>query len=498
MKVFIKNRISQAKTVVVFVSKQDAEKKSAKGSYSEVLTPLFKDRIFKGDRGSSFFLPHTLKNKSFSHIALVGLGDETKLTYEDVRKVGAKAYKELNFHGQSEAEVFMDSLARKKISDLEKLTQAFTEGMILGSYECNSLKKLTKEEEKKPKLNSVYLSFSKKSNAINKGLDKGQILGDCINKAKDLGNYPGNLMTPKILAEKAQDFLKGTKVKVTVWNKDRIKKEKMGGLLGVSLGSSEEPRFIIMEYKGATASKKPICFVGKGLTFDSGGISLKPAGAMDEMKFDMCGSLATIGTMMAIAKLKLRVNVIGLVPSSENMPGQSATKPGDILRARNGKTMEVLNTDAEGRLILADALSYASEKKPVAIFDSATLTGAIVVALGNIFTGYFTKNEKLVSKVEKAAQLSGERMWRLPLVKEHTKDMKSPIANVANISSVRGGGSSTAAAFLEHFVDSSIPWVHFDIAGTAWNTNNRLEYCQPKMASGVLIRTWVELAKLYQ
>ena len=216
------------------------------------------------------------------------------------------------------------------------------------------------------------------------------------------------------------------------------------------------------------------------------------------MKFDMCGSAAVIGTLLAIEKLKLKVNVLGLVASSENMPGQGANKPGDILKARNGKTMEVLNTDAEGRLILADALSYASEKKPQAIFDAATLTGAMVMALGNIFTGFFTKNEKLVQRVTKAAQVSGERVWRMPLTKEHTKDMESPIADVANISSHRGAGSSTAAAFLEHFVDSSIPWVHFDIAGTAYNVNNRLEYCSHKMASGVMVRTFVELARSFQ
>ncbi len=271
----------------------------------------------------------------------------------------------------------------------------------------------------------------------------------------------------------------------------------MGGLLGVSLGSYQEPRFIIMEYQGAKPSSKPICLVGKGLTFDCGGISIKPSQNMDEMKFDMCGGAAVIGAMIAIAEMKLKLNVIAFVPSSENMPGANATKPGDILRARNGKTMEVLNTDAEGRLILADALSYASEKKPTVIFDAATLTGAMVFALGNSHTGFYTRNESLRKRVKEASVKSGEQVWAMPLTDDHVSDIKSPVADVANISSGRGAGSATAAAFLEHFVDKKIPWAHFDIAGTAWNVSKRLSYCSPKGASGVMVRTFYELARSY-
>ena len=305
-------------------------------------------------------------------------------------------------------------------------------------------------------------------------------------------------MTPTILANEVKAYTKNTRIKTIIWDKKKIEKENMGGLYGVSLGSSQEPRFIIMEYKGGKASKKPVILVGKGLTFDSGGISIKPSKAMDEMKFDMCGGAAVIGAMLAIEKLSLKVNATGLISSSENMPGQSANKPGDILKARNGKTMEVLNTDAEGRLVLADALSYACEQKPEVIFDAATLTGAMIVALGDIFTGLFTKNKPLVERVKKASLKTGERIWQMPLVEEHTEDMKSTFADVANMSSVRGASSSTAAAFLEHFVDKSIPWAHFDIAGTAWNTDNRLEYCSKRQASGVLVRTFVELARSYQ
>jgi leucyl aminopeptidase len=237
--------------------------------------------------------------------------------------------------------------------------------------------------------------------------------------------------------------------------------------------------------------------VGKGLTFDTGGISLKPGAKMEEMKYDMGGGAAVIGTMLAIAQLKLKINAIAFVPATENMPGSKATKPGDVHTARNGKTFEVNNTDAEGRLILSDALCWASEQKPAAIIDAATLTGAMVVALGNIHTGYYTRNSALKNKIEKAAGETGELVWNMPLTDAHAKDMKGTFADLSNISSAGGAGSATAAAFLEQFVDGDIPWAHFDVAGTAWACGNRLSYCTPKGATGVMVRTFVEVAKQF-
>jgi len=218
---------------------------------------------------------------------------------------------------------------------------------------------------------------------------------------------------------------------------------------------------------------------------------------MHEMKYDMCGGANIIGTMIAIARLKLKVNVVAYVASTENMPGPMANKPGDILTARNGKQVEVLNTDAEGRLILMDALSYACEQKPAVIFDAATLTGAVIMALGNSFTGVFTREDKLYGKIKKAADKTCERVWQLPLMKHHMSDMKGTHAELSNMSSFRGAGSSTAAAFLSNFVDEDIPWAHFDIAGTAWKVGNRLNYCPAKGASGAMIRTFVELSKMF-
>jgi len=486
MKVLIQNGHKTQKTKVAFMFKHKFPK--ALKQQQKELEFQFKQASFKGDKKTSFWT--ALK---FENILIVGLGSEDSFDYEQVRRVAAGMIKELKKYEKKTAEALPESLLSKNTPLLNEICQALAEGAILASYKCDEFK--IKKEDREVK--EIFLSLnSKAEKTCKKALKQGTVLAEAVNFARSLGNYPGNLMTPSILAESIKQKTKNTKIKTTVWDKKKIQQEKMGGLLGVSLGSSQEPRFIIMEYKGS--SKKPIALVGKGLTFDSGGISLKPSLNMDEMKFDMCGSIAVAGAMLAIEKLGLKVNVIGLIPSSENMPGASANKPGDILKARNGKTMEVLNTDAEGRLILADALSYASEKKPQAIFDAATLTGAMVVALGNIFTGFFTKDKSLAERVKKAGKKTGERLWHMPLVEEHTADIKSVYADVANISSNRGAGSATAAAFLEHFVDKSIPWAHFDIAGTAYNTANRLDYCSAKQASGVMVRTFVEIARSYE
>jgi leucyl aminopeptidase len=490
-------------TLVVFASKSALTKGAKKADPTSV-------HVFSGDvvtkkaiqnagdlkhfsakLGETCFLRNT-QTLGYDHVLALGLGETTKITAETLRKVAshlAKAIKSLSFEG---ADLLVSASLPKKIQG-EVFGQALSEGALLGGYEFNDLKSDKKDEAHI----TITLLIEGRQNpkAIQTGLRNGEIIAECVNFARRLGDNPGNLMTPAILAEETQKAAKGTGLKVTVWDKARIKKEKMGCLNGVSEGSDQEPRLIIMEYKGAAASKKPICYVGKGLTFDSGGISIKPSAGMEEMKYDMCGGAATIGTLLAIAKLKLKVNVIGVVPASENMPGPSATKPGDIHTARNGKTVEVNNTDAEGRLILADALVYACEQKPAFIVDSATLTGAIVIALGDLHTGYFCRNEKLTKKLEEAAEESGESLWQMPLVDEHGEDMKGTYADLNNISANKGAGSAHGAGFLEFFVEKDIPWAHVDIAGTAWNTGHRVAYNPKKGASGVMIRTYVELAK---
>ncbi|MFZ4405170.1 MAG: leucyl aminopeptidase, partial [Pseudobdellovibrionaceae bacterium] len=429
---------------------------------------------------------------NFKNIVVIGLGNNEKLDAEVLRQQGAYIVDCIKSFSAQKTVLTFPNLGSEK--NTESFLQALVEGLHLSSYSFEDLKSDKKKEKKS---SHVYISLADPSDKnLKAALSKALILAETVNFSRFLGDMPGNLMTPSILAQKAVLAAKGTGVKVTVWNKARIKKEKMGGLLGVSEGSSQEPRFIIMEYTGAGKAQKPVVFVGKGLTFDCGGISIKPSGGMEEMKYDMCGGANVIGTLLAIAKLKLKINVVGLVPSTENLAGPSATKPGDIHTARNGKTFEVNNTDAEGRLILADALSYASELKPKAIIDAATLTGAMLVALGNIHTGYFTRDKDLKTNIETAAEKSGEWVWNLPLTDFHAKDMKGTFADLSNISSGKGAGSATAAAFLEQFVGEGIPWAHFDIAGTGWAIGNRLNYCPKKGASGIMIRTFVELAEI--
>lgn len=493
-------------TLVVFAAK---DSKSGKPHLSKLPSDLSKlvefaesDAQFSGDRKESVFFRRANVD-GYTNVLFVGLGDSGKLDGESFRVAGAVLLGALKSHKVTSAGILAESVL-KNTRTPELTLQALAEGIELSSYDFKdfkSKKKNNKEEKAKKdksELNEIAVLFANApSSTAEKAIERAAILTECQNFSRWLGDNPGNMMTPTRLAEETVKAAKGTGLKVTVWNKAKIEKEHFGGLLAVSKGSEQEPRFIIMEYNGGPKSQKPICFVGKGLTFDSGGISIKPSASMEEMKYDMCGGANVIGAMLALAKLKVKVNAIGLVPSTENMPGPAATKPGDIYFARNGKSIEVFNTDAEGRLILGDALAYASEQKPQAIFDAATLTGAILIALGNTHTGVFTRDTKLVKRIQEAADASGELVWPMPLTDFHTEDMKGTHADLCNISGGRNAGSATAAAFLEEFVDREIPWAHFDIAGTAWNVNSRFPYHPKKSASGIILRTFVELAESF-
>lgn len=502
--------------LIVFAAKKPsaksstkAESKSTKGSKAKTDAPKDNTVLIEGvsksihaklqaatDSGSitgaaaEFVLFRDAHVGHAKHLAVIGLGEMKDFDTEALRQAMATAFTQAKAAKVKSLAFGMDSLPKSGIA-ADQLLQAATEGVGLASYSFSEFKTGKKDDG----ISSVLFVSNSKNKGHEKGLEMGRTIVECVNFSRWLGDRPGNRMTPTMLAEETEKAAKGTKLKVTVWDKAKIKSEKMGSFLSVSLGSSQDPRFIIMEYNGGGASKKPVCFVGKGLTFDSGGISIKPSGGMEEMKYDMCGGANVIGAMLAIAKLKLKVNVIGLVPTTENMPGPSANKPGDIVIARNGKTIEVNNTDAEGRLILNDALVYACEQNPAAIFDAATLTGAMVVALGNIHTGFFTRNDKLAAKVEAAAKSTGELVWRMPLTDFHVRDMKGTYADLSNISSGKGAGSATAAAFLEQFVEKEIPWAHFDIAGTGWHNGDRFPYNPRKGASGAMIRTFIELAQ---
>ncbi len=486
---------SKSKNLILFSAISEGKKSknlvlsSKIKSILDLATTDMEEETFKSTIGSSSLYRHTQVD-NFQNVLLLGLGEKKNITAESFRLAGGHLYKmlsQLNYKNAVLDLSQLNAICSKNIFSI----QAFVEGLGFTSYKlCEHKTKGKSEFDLK-----LEIATTKGAKA-NKEVKTALSIVDSVNFAKRLGDLPGNKMNPVILAKEVQKATKGTKIKTTVWDKARIKKENFGGLYGVSLGSGVEPRFIIMEYKGAAASKKPVFLVGKGLTFDSGGISLKPSPSMDEMKYDMCGGTNVIGAMLAIEKLKLKANVTALIPSSENMSGEFATRPGDILTLRNKKTVEVLNTDAEGRLILADALSYAAEKKPAVILDMATLTGAMLMALGNIHAGIFSNDDQLVKKIQNAARSTEEKVWHMPLTEEHSSDIKGTFADLLNIGKTRGAGSATAAAFLKEFV-SDIPWAHFDIAGTAWNAGDRKSYCPPKGATGSMIRTLVEFVSTF-
>ena len=316
--------------------------------------------------------------------------------------------------------------------------------------------------------NLVFAGNDGCAKELKSAVEQGIAMVEGMNLAKDLGNLPPNICTPTYLGKTAQDLGKKTGLKVEVLGRKQIEALGMGSFLSVAKGSDTPPQFIVMRHQGGKAGEAPIVLVGKGITFDTGGISLKPGEAMDEMKYDMCGAASVIGTMCSVALLKLKKNVIGVIPTCENMPSGQATRPGDIVKSMSGQTIEILNTDAEGRLILCDALTYVERFKPAAVIDIATLTGACVIALGHVHSGLFSEDENLVSELTKAGHASLDTVWRLPLDAAYHEQLKSNFADVANIGG-RPAGSVTAACFLSRFTEK-YKWAHLDIAGTAWKS----------------------------
>jgi leucyl aminopeptidase len=321
-----------------------------------------------------------------------------------------------------------------------------------------------------PKLEklTVLAGTKPEANELNTGLVRGAAIVEGVTLARELANRPGNHCTPRLLADEARKMAKAQGLRIEVLDHKAIEKVGMGSFLSVAQGSDEPPRFIVMHYQGAAKSVAPVVLVGKGITFDTGGISLKPGAEMDEMKFDMGGAASVIGTMRAIAELKPKVNVIGVIAAAENMPSGRAVKPGDVVTSLSGQTIEILNTDAEGRLILCDALSYVERFKPAAVVDIATLTGACVIALGHVRSGLFSADDGLAAELQAAGDAALDTCWRMPVDEEYDEGLKSNFADMANIAG-RAGGSITAAMFLKRFT-SKLRWAHLDIAGTAWKS----------------------------
>ncbi|MEE2992999.1 MAG: leucyl aminopeptidase [Gemmatimonadota bacterium] len=442
---------------------------------------------FKGEKHQMVVLyPHGAAPPQ--RALLIGLGDRDLFSLETARRASGRAASQAFRLGTKALTTGVHGLDLHGFSP-EACAQATVEGILLGAYRYGRYK--TTPEEGAP-LDRLTVIFNQRSRAgsVQNGVEAGRISAAGANLARDLSNAPGNDLPPRKLASKAREMSKSYDLKCKILTRKNITKERMGALLAVSAGSEEPPRFIILEYGEPSDDYDTIVFVGKGITFDSGGISLKPGSGMEEMKHDMSGAAAVVGAMRAIGEMKPPLHVVGLIPSSENLPDGKALKPGDIITAYSGKTIEIINTDAEGRLVLADALGYADRYKPAAVIDLATLTGACVVALGHAASGMMGNNENLMTRVRSAGDASGERVWPLPLWEEYHDEIKSHIADVKNTGG-RWGGALTAGAFLEKFVD--YPWVHLDIAGPAYS-EKASDYC-PQGATGVGARLLIQMIR---
>ncbi|MFQ5856972.1 MAG: leucyl aminopeptidase [Anaerolineae bacterium] len=451
------------------------------------ITELIGVGDFKGKLGETAVL-YSRGAMPAPRVIIIGLGESGDFDLEGVRKASAAAARRAKALGVERLATIVHGAG---IGGLEPrdAAQATVEGTLLATYEFRELKTERDEEDSRELTDLTVMEVSAdKVKTIRQGAQIGQIVSNGVKLARDLGNRPGNLATPTHLAETAERIADETGMRCEIFDEEQMRKLGLGALLGVARGSEEPARFIVLEHNAGRDDLDTIVLVGKGLTFDTGGISLKRSQGMEAMKFDMMGGAAVLGAMQAVGELGLPQHVVGLVPATENMPGGSADKPGDVLTALNGKTVEVINTDAEGRLILADGLSYAQRFEPDAVIDLATLTGACAMALGPYATGLFTNDEALAARVKAAAEATGERVWPLPLYDEHKKEVKSDFADVKNTGKGRYGGASIGAAFLSHFV-GDYPWVHLDIAPTAW-TDEARDYTT-KGATGIGVRLLV-------
>ncbi len=428
-----------------------------------VISQRIKAGDFDGKSGHSLML-YGLDGIAAERLLLIGTG-KAPVSPANFRKAVSLAVTKAKKSGAGEAVCFLPEVAVENEDAAWAISQA-TLGTENALYQYDSTKSKKADKIKLKKITWCTTETVKGAKAV---LDQAVAMATGMNLARELGNLPGNVCTPTYLANEAKSMARSyTKLKTKVLEEADMRKLGMGALLSVSRGSRQPAKLIIMEYKGGKATDKPIVLVGKGLTFDSGGISIKPAPSMDEMKYDMCGGASVFGTMKALCEMDAKANVIGVVPSSENMPDGDANKPGDVVTSMSGQTIEVLNTDAEGRLILCDALTYVERYKPAAVVDIATLTGACVIALGSHASGLFSQNDKLAGELLAAGEQTGDRAWRMPLWEDYQDQLKSNFADMANVGG-REAGSVTAACFLARYT-KKYDWAHLDIAGTAWTS----------------------------
>jgi leucyl aminopeptidase len=460
--------------------------------YDGAIGRVLQSGDFSGRRNETLVIYPPKSENPVRRVLLVGAGKREEYTVERLRSAVGTAARTAERMAIREMHVSVGHVHHlsEQMGDYYAGLAA-VEAAVLASWDYRDLK--THDDEKTPRvaLESVTIVAhdERQHSELERASRTGSITARAANFARDLQARPGNIATPTFLAERALDMAQRLNLSVTIFDREQMRSEGMHALLGVAQGTQEEPRFIALEYRGGAESDRPLVLVGKGVTFDSGGISIKPADRMEEMKYDMSGAAAVLGAMQGIAELKLAANVVALVPATENLPSGTALKPGDVIRSHRGKSIEIINTDAEGRLILADALSYAHRYNPAAIVDCATLTGAVVIALGHHAIGIMGNNGRLIDEVRAAGQRTGERCWPLPLWDEYREQIESTIADMKN-SGGRAAGTITAGWFLKEFVNEDVPWVHLDIAGTAYR-DEAAAYLR-KGAAGVPTRLLID------
>lgn len=460
------------------------------------LDVLIDSNDFKGTENETL-LAYINSEAKTKRLLITGLGKSKEISLDKLRNTYAAAAKKMNSLKLTNLGFELPDLTlikgfvNESVSDI---AQAICEGVILSQY---TFKKFVSDDKTVPVQEVSFFTDSPKYvKEINDAFKNAKIICDAVFMARDLGNEPSNFLTPAKFAENIKKVSSKGNYSVTIFDEKKIKTLNMGGIIGVSQGSANPPRFLILQYFGSTKSEKPIVLIGKGVTFDAGGISLKPSLGMEDMKMDMCGAAAVVGAFEAVSRLNLKINLIGLIPLVENLPSGTAMKPGDIITSYSGITIEVDNTDAEGRLILADALGYAVNYKPKSVIDIATLTGAAVITFGHLVAGIMGTDRSLLNKIFEAGERTYERVWELPLYKEYDKLMKSEIADIKNIGPQRQAGTIIGGIFLKKFVGDKFPWVHIDIAGTAMVSTEQSEYTT-KDATGFGVRLFVDFLNNY-
>ncbi len=448
---------------------------------------ILKDRWIKGKAGETLLIPTPRESGvPAARILLIGMGKKNKIDAEALRRLGAQLGAACKKHDITSVNSLLGLDKHNTVKPVETIA-AVAEGIWLGSYDFADYRsKDDEEKEEKPAATKMVFSVDKEQSAkCRKLLTEVDTICRGVALARDLGNKPGNVLNPETLAAQATELGKKLPIKTTIMTEKALAKKNMNGILGVGKGSGTKPRLITMEYKNG-GDKPLLAVVGKAITFDSGGISIKPSNKMEEMKFDMSGGAAVFGFMQAIAEMKLPVNVVGVVPTAENIPSSSAQRPGDIIKTAKGIFVEVINTDAEGRLILADALHHAESFKPEVIIDLATLTGACVVALGAHASGVMGNDDDLLQTLRKVGDDCGDRVWPLPMFDAYQEQIKSTVADIKNVGGP-GAGTITAGCFLSRFIEEKRKWAHIDIAGTAWDMTGSKPHV-PKGATGVGVR----------